>query len=86
MLWKVSKSQYFTVLSEEPFARVRCYGLYSRVVTCCPGISKLARTLSAVTSQIFSEPSVLPDATHLPSGDILIVLIVSLCSLNVATH
>jgi len=86
MFWNVSKSQYFTVRSEEPFASAKFYGLNSRQVTAWPGCSKLARTLSAVTSQIFSEQSALPDATHFPSGEILRVLIAPVCSRKVATH
>ena len=86
MLEKFSRSQYFTVRSVEPFARVRCYGLNSSVVTLWPGKSKLWINRLFRMSQTLIEPSEEPEATHLPSGLYLIELIVSECSRKVATH
>jgi hypothetical protein len=78
-----SKSQNFTVRSVEPFAIVSVWGLNYKQVTDWPGNSKFARSLSAVTSQIFREPSVLPEATHRASGDIWRVLMAPECSRKV---
>ena len=86
MLEKFSKSQYFTVLSVEPFAKVKCCGLNSMVVTRYPGKSKLYKILLLRKSQILTEPSEEPEATHLPSGLYRIVFMVSECSRSVATH
>lgn len=36
MFWNFSRSQYFTVLSVDPLARARFYGLNSIHVICCP--------------------------------------------------
>ena len=80
-----SKSQNFTVRSVDPFAIVSVWGLNCKQVTDWPGNSKFASSLSAVTSQIFREPSELPEATHLASGDIWSVLMAPECSRNVAT-
>ena len=85
MLLKVSRSQYLIVRSVDPFARVSVKGLNSTVVTFWLGTSKFSTNLLFLRSQIFSAPSLLPDAIHLPSGDCLIALMVPLCSLNVAT-
>ena len=86
MFYIFSRSQYFTVRSVDPLAMVRVWGLNWRQVTDDPGNEKLASILSAFTSQIFKEPSELPEATHLASGDIWSALIVPVCSLKVATQ
>ena len=85
MLWKFSRSQYLIVRSVEPLARVSVIGLNSIVVTFWLGISKFSINLLFLRSQILSVPSLLPDAIHFPSGDYLIALIESVCSLKVAT-
>lgn len=82
-----SRSQYLTVRSAEPLAKALLYGLNSIQDTAASLIClKLARTLFAVTSQILRVPSLLPDATHFPSGESRTELTTSVCSRKVATH
>ena len=83
MFENYSKSQYFTVLSVDPFARARLAGLYSRQVTLYPGKKKFATTFPVVTSHTFTAPSLHPEATHLESGDSPAQVTAPVCSLKV---
>lgn len=78
-----SKSQYLIVLSVDPLAKAKFWGLYSRQVTDWEGKVKFYSTFPVEMSHIFNGPSWDPDATHLLSGESYAHVIGPECSLKV---
>lgn len=83
ILENCSKSQYFTVLSVDPLAKAKFWGLYYMQVIDYPGIVKCDSVLPDAMSQILKLPSSPPEATHLESGDNCTLFNTPVCSLYV---
>lgn len=87
IFWKFSRSQYFTLRSVEPQARVNVDGLYSKQpIECfdpgaCYGSSLIILPVSS--SQTLTAPSAPLEEIHLPSGEIATSRTASVCPLKV---
>jgi len=83
---KLSRSQYFTVLSFDPVASFKSHGLYLRQVMGPSWRLKVWKHFCLAMSQSFTRESSPPEAIHWQSGLSCIQFTAPVCPLKVATH